>query len=150
MPIKDRAKPTALYRLFGKDDRLLYVGIAVNPDKRIANHRNNKPWWPEVTRHTIDWLGDWESALKREAEAIHAERPVHNIIHRPYGTAEQTGRSGFDLVLPVWESRTRLRDILDAAQFNGRRTLIERHGTPVAAIVPMRDAERLFALDDGA
>ena len=150
MPIKDRAKPTALYRLFGKEDRLLYVGIAVNPEKRLASHRTSKPWWPEVTRHTIDWLDDWESALKREAEAIHAERPVHNIIHRPYGTAEQTGRGGFDLVLPVWEARTRLRDILDAAQFNGRRTLIERHGTPVAAIVPMRDAERLFALDDGA
>ena len=48
----------------------------------------------------------------------------------------------------VQTARDGLRDYIDAALIDGQRTVIERHGRPVAVIVSVADAEALFELDE--
>ncbi|MFF9309952.1 GIY-YIG nuclease family protein [Streptomyces sp. NPDC014748] len=72
---------TALYRLFDKAGALLYIGISVSPEQRWVQHSDDKPWWSEVARIEFDWHATRAEALRREAEAIRAEKPRHNIHH---------------------------------------------------------------------
>jgi prevent-host-death family protein len=44
-------------------------------------------------------------------------------------------------------ARQGFREILDEASLGGRRIMITRHGSPVAAVVSLRDFEKLRALD---
>ncbi|WP_159030386.1 GIY-YIG nuclease family protein [Streptomyces sp. CB01201] len=71
--------PTALYRLRGQDNSLLYVGISDAPKRRLKDHAGDKPWWPLVASHSIEWFPTRAHALAAEAKAIRAEQPVHNI-----------------------------------------------------------------------
>jgi excisionase family DNA binding protein len=73
--------PTALYRLFGDDDALLYIGVAKTFGVRWHQHEQSQPWWPEVRRQTIDWHPDREDAEDAERAAIKAERPKYNVVH---------------------------------------------------------------------
>lgn len=73
--------PTALYRLFGEGDALLYIGIAKTFGTRWHQHAHVQTWWPEVRRQTIDWLPDRPSAEEAEESAIKAEHPKYNIMH---------------------------------------------------------------------
>lgn len=52
------------------------------------------------------------------------------------------------VTIGVQKARDGLRDYIDAALLEGQRTVIERHGKPVAVLVPVRDAEALFVLDN--
>lgn len=52
------------------------------------------------------------------------------------------------VTIGVQEARQNLRDYIDAALLEGQRTVIERHGKPVAVLVSVRDGDVLFALDD--
>lgn len=52
------------------------------------------------------------------------------------------------MTVGVQEARTSLRNYIDAALVEGQRTVIERHGKPVAVLVSVADAQALFALDD--
>jgi hypothetical protein len=70
---------TAVYRFYDARDNLLYVGVAVNPKSRWYGHRDDKPWWPEVTTRTIEWFDDRRAAERAEFEAIQKERPRYNI-----------------------------------------------------------------------
>jgi hypothetical protein len=72
---------TALYRLFGDDDALLYIGIARYFGRRWHQHALAQPWWPEVKRQTVDWHPSREEALRAEAAAIRTEFPRHNVVH---------------------------------------------------------------------
>ena len=83
----EKKVPTALYRLFGDDDALLYIGIAKTFGKRWHQHAQVQPWWPEVRRQAIDWFPDRPSAESAEAPAIKAERPKYNIMHNPLRVA---------------------------------------------------------------
>lgn len=74
------AGPTALYRLFDSDDRLLYVGIARDPEQRMRQHRRDKRWFPAVVRADIEWLEQRSHALEAELAAIRQERPVYNLV----------------------------------------------------------------------
>lgn len=69
---------TCVYRFFDENDRLLYVGLSMNFDGRLAKHRR-KPWWPQVARTEIEWFDGRESAKTAEKIAIHHENPVYNI-----------------------------------------------------------------------
>jgi hypothetical protein len=73
--------PTTLYRLFDKKGSLLYVGISLSPAQRWVHHSEHKDWWPQVARIEFDWLASRVEALRAEAEAIRAERPIHNVQH---------------------------------------------------------------------
>ncbi len=72
--------PTAVYRLFSREDVLLYIGAANRIEERFSTHRGTKRWWPEVARHEIEWHDKREAAERAEAVAINAERPLYNIM----------------------------------------------------------------------
>ncbi|WP_050513182.1 GIY-YIG nuclease family protein [Streptomyces sp. JS01] len=72
---------TALYRLYGTDDRLLYVGITTNPKKRWHAHSRDKYWWPEVTHKSIEWFETRKSAERIEKIEITEEQPIYNRNH---------------------------------------------------------------------
>lgn len=69
---------TYVYRFFGDDGALLYVGVTNNLSTRFQAHQN-KPWWPAATSSTIEAHGNRALALAAEAMAILEERPLHNI-----------------------------------------------------------------------
>lgn len=74
---------TALYRLFDDQERLLYIGIAVHPDRRWRQHArdNAETWWPDVQRKEVEWFETRERAAEAEAEAIRREGPPYNWHH---------------------------------------------------------------------
>lgn len=80
---------TALYRLYGADDRLLYVGVSNDPPNRMQQHAGDKPWWPEVARHGLEWLDTRDEALDAERLAIYTEKPKYNHTHNPSEILDQ-------------------------------------------------------------
>jgi predicted GIY-YIG superfamily endonuclease len=71
----------ALYRFFGANAQLLYIGITANLPGRLEAHSAGKPWWADVAEIKIEHLPTREAALKAERTAIVAEKPLHNIQH---------------------------------------------------------------------
>ncbi|MFE9793562.1 hypothetical protein ACFYRL_17690 [Streptomyces goshikiensis] len=72
-----------MYRLFGEDGALLYVGKAGSVDSRMRNHAASKAWWPEVHRfHSTPYATDKAAALIAEDEAIATENPMYNKDRR--------------------------------------------------------------------
>jgi len=76
------AERTALYRLYGASGRLLYVGIADNPERRWGQHSRDKAWWPEVEGRTCEWFDTRGQAERHEREAVQKENPMHNALLR--------------------------------------------------------------------
>ena len=74
---------TALYRLYGRDDQLLYVGIASDLSRRWDQHSRAQSWWHLVTRREVEWLSDRPSAEAAEVQAIQTEAPLFNKDHVP-------------------------------------------------------------------
>lgn len=74
---------TTLYRAYNKFDVLLYVGITDSLDDRLAQHRMEKGWWPEVTQVTTHEFGSRLAALNAEAKAIFWEEPRYNVLGSP-------------------------------------------------------------------
>lgn len=81
----DPATPTALYRLFTVDHRLLYLGIAEDPDARWLGHAATAPWWPLIVHKTVEWFTDRTAALDAERIAVQNERPIFNVQHKIKG-----------------------------------------------------------------
>ncbi|MCD9196042.1 GIY-YIG nuclease family protein [Streptomyces albireticuli] len=79
MSIQTGAGRTALYRLYGADKRLLYVGISHDPESRFKRHRRKKPWWHEVDGISIHWYDARHKAGVAEANAIATENPRYNV-----------------------------------------------------------------------
>lgn len=69
---------TALYRLFGSDGQLLYMGIARDPERRWAEHAQRQAWWHLVTRKTVEWHAGRNAALAAEASATADEKPLYD------------------------------------------------------------------------
>jgi hypothetical protein len=81
-------RPHTLYRFWSAQDVLLYVGITVNPLARWGRHERDKPWWPSVTRVTVEHFSTRSAVLTAEKAAIIAESPLHNVHHNQNRTAE--------------------------------------------------------------
>lgn len=70
----------ALYRVFGADDLLLYVGISNEFGRRWKEHAKTKPWWLERRRLTVDeWFSSRQDAEAAEIAAIRTENPKYNL-----------------------------------------------------------------------
>ena len=69
---------TAVYRLSGLENRLLYVGITTNPLQRWANHASTQEWWPDVAVREIEWFATRAEAETAEAKAIDEDAPKWN------------------------------------------------------------------------
>src|SRR6185437_15528975 len=75
--IEITGEPTALYKLYGTDGNLLYVGITRNITERLSKHAA-RSWWPQVTRKTMTWYGTRPEAKAAESLLIAVEQPPHN------------------------------------------------------------------------
>lgn len=73
--------PYSLYRLYGDEDTLLYVGMSMNLPGRLTNHRVQKPWWTLVRHITVEHFETKAAVLTAEREAIQSEQPIWNIQH---------------------------------------------------------------------
>jgi hypothetical protein len=80
---------TALYRFYGADSQLLYVGISNDPEYRWKSHlyRDSK-WAPLVASRVDEWFESRAEAEAAEVAAIKAEQPrfngAHNFIAAPF------------------------------------------------------------------
>lgn len=73
-----------VYRLYGADDRLLYVGATINVQQRLRDHGRDKEWWSEVARTEVsEPYESWDPAHAAEIEAIRAEHPAYNVVRYP-------------------------------------------------------------------
>jgi predicted GIY-YIG superfamily endonuclease len=71
-------RATAIYRLYNRDERLLYAGIAYDVEDRWKEHSRDKPWWPDVRWKTAMWHETRLGAAIEEYCAIRYENPIHN------------------------------------------------------------------------
>lgn len=76
--MSESAQRTALYRLYGDDDALLYIGITGKPSARWTQHAADKPWWDQVRSRRLEWFDTRPLAARAEVEAITSEFPLHN------------------------------------------------------------------------
>lgn len=89
--IPQQRERVALYRFWGADGALLYVGISNRPDLRWAQHAADKPWWGQVAHKEVcAWYSSRRAAEQAESMAIRCELPRYNIMHNernPYRVA---------------------------------------------------------------
>lgn len=81
---------THLYRLFDKEDRLLYVGISKKVFNRINEHMKEKSWACEIAREEVQRFPNRGEASHAEIEAIKNEKPLYNIQHQDRSNKYQT------------------------------------------------------------
>ena len=110
---------TALYRIWGNADLLLYIGVSNSFGRRWAEHAKTQPWWDEKRRLTVDgWFDSREDAEAAEAAAIRVEGPKYNKRHNgqqePESAAESRGGATITLgpgVTPEMAARLDLFDL---------------------------------------
>jgi predicted GIY-YIG superfamily endonuclease len=75
-------QPCEVYRLHDKHDRLLYIGVSIQPERRIRSYsfagKTGKEWWPEVASCSLERFPNYSAALDAERAAIKDERPLYN------------------------------------------------------------------------
>lgn len=81
----------ALYRHYDAEGRLLYVGMSVNPMRRLHVHSGVSPWFPQIARVEMQWFDSSAEAEAAETAAIRTERPLFNIADRR--GAQRLGRT---------------------------------------------------------
>lgn len=74
---------TALYRVYGEDGRLLYVGITADWRERMKQHARTALWFPSATHLMIQTFPSRALAEVAEREAIKAEWPLWNRAGSP-------------------------------------------------------------------
>ncbi len=70
--------PTCTYRAYDIHGRLLYVGISMNLEGRLAKHKSSA-WWPQVDEIVVKWFDGREAAKAAERDAIRDEDPIYNV-----------------------------------------------------------------------
>ena len=70
--------PRSLYRMYDKDDVLLYVGMSWSPPARFRHHANNSLWFSDVVKISIRRFASDSECKEAESYAIQDERPLHN------------------------------------------------------------------------
>jgi Arm DNA-binding domain len=71
---------THLYRHYGFDGALLYVGVSNNVFNRWDSHKRKAAWADLVAIITVDHFPTREDAEEAEADAILAEKPRFNNV----------------------------------------------------------------------
>lgn len=71
---------TALYRLFDRSGRLLYIGVTHDPEARWVQHSSKKEWWALVAERAVVWHDSRREAERAELAAIAAEQPAYNVV----------------------------------------------------------------------
>jgi hypothetical protein len=80
--IADGIEPACyLYRHFGPDGDLLYVGISLHPLERHKQHVKGAAWMKNIYQIIIEPFATREEALAAEELAIRTEYPKFNSTH---------------------------------------------------------------------
>lgn len=58
----------------------VYVGMTSDISRRLAQHKNLKPWWPLVHRIIVDRCGSKDEARPLEERFIHRTQPLFNVV----------------------------------------------------------------------
>jgi predicted GIY-YIG superfamily endonuclease len=66
-----------LYRCYGVNDLLLYVGLTCNPGQRFTQHRDTKEWWRDIDRIKLEQYPDRATLVEAERTAITTEQPLY-------------------------------------------------------------------------
>jgi predicted GIY-YIG superfamily endonuclease len=74
----DEHVPHWLYRIYGTENDLLYIGITKNLAARLGSHARNGHWSFEIRDVRAEWYPDLPTADAAETAAIRAEKPRHN------------------------------------------------------------------------
>jgi hypothetical protein len=91
-----QALPHTVYRMYDREGRLLYVGMALYVRIRLAAHRNNQPWFNMVSKVDTERHPDRDSAADAEAAAIRDEAPIFNVL----GKRSRRGEGIRSVVVP--------------------------------------------------
>lgn len=79
-----------LYRFFDKENRLLYVGISYHMERRLDQHRFQKPWG-QIARIDVASYSTRLEAEQAERVAIQTEKPEWNVLHNSGRPTRQVG-----------------------------------------------------------
>lgn len=71
--------PHVVYRAYGPNDELLYIGMTCNLKARMRHHREYSVWTRYAVYLTEEWLPSRGDAYAAERLAILAENPKYNI-----------------------------------------------------------------------
>lgn len=82
-----------LYRHFGADGELLYVGVTSRIPSRIKDHSKQSHWWLNISRIELEHFDSREAVLEAERAAIINEKPKHNIHHARGSVVEMQSRT---------------------------------------------------------
>lgn len=140
---RPRKGEVSVYRIFDSGGRLLYVGIATDPVRRIKEHRFEKSWWVDAATARIERFPGRPAAQAAEKAAIHSEGPLHNVVHSKGEVAVTLKiRCTEDLV-------SRMTELVDAINASGgaRTTLSDLGRDALGAHVSALEAEHAGKLD---
>lgn len=70
----------AVYRCYGCDGSLLYVGVTNGPLRRFREHAAASEWWGEVDHVLVVPFGDRRGAEYHERLIIRYEHPIYNVV----------------------------------------------------------------------
>lgn len=83
------SRPHFVYRLYDKDDELLYIGCTSNVGNRVRMHRKYSPrsaifahWIARI--ESVEYP-NYQTALSAERVAIQSELPPFNVRWNPKG-----------------------------------------------------------------
>lgn len=68
----------SVYRAYGSDDRLLYVGCTARPLNRLHTQSQSE-WWQHAAYMTFEHFDTRSVALEAERVAIEDEDPLYNL-----------------------------------------------------------------------
>jgi hypothetical protein len=74
------SKPTTLYRIYDKNDNLLYVGISCTLMQRLRDH-SRRSWWFDAAKIVPEIFPSKFFAEMEEEKAIRNEKPFYNKVH---------------------------------------------------------------------
>lgn len=148
--------PCELYRHFGADGSLLYVGISTRTVIRLSQHKHCSTWFSEIATITIERFPCRADALVAERAAVIGERPKYNKVWKPVEVPSwltdliETGPMSRDEVVRCRSvlglTQQQLADKLELHSENGKRTVRhwETDGGKFQITGPARVAIRLM------
>jgi predicted GIY-YIG superfamily endonuclease len=121
-----------VYQLLGETE-LLYVGNSRWLKRRLADHRRDKSWWPEVTGVSSEEFATEDEARQREKELWAGGRPKYNQVSpflteqesREYDRARERGRVRKETPEQADRRRQRVREYM--REYNRRPEVVERY-----------------------
>lgn len=94
---------TRLYRHYGPEGDLLYIGVSLAAITRLEQHISDSHWADQICRVEIETYPDQAAAREAERCAIKADHPLHNRNHN-LGSERKTMRMVFSHTT-AWRKR---------------------------------------------